>query len=135
MALSEISPLRYGKLLAKIQPKVIETRAEFDRYVEAMEDLDRRAERTALPAEELALLSLLERLVKDYDDKVEMPTLPPHEMMAHLMRWRGLQPADLLTIFGTRTAIAQVLAGKREPSTSQVRKLAGFFHVSAALFL
>lgn len=44
MAVTEISPIKYGKVLAKALPKVIETREEFDRHVAIMEELDRRAE-------------------------------------------------------------------------------------------
>ena len=78
MAVTEISPSKYGKLLAKAQPKVIETREEFDRCVEIMEALDRRVENgKTLSPEERALLNLLEQLVEDYDDKIELPELPP----------------------------------------------------------
>src|ERR1035437_10620208 len=84
MAVSEISPIKYGKLLAKALPKVIETRDEFDRYVAMMEQLDRRAETGGrLSPEEEVLRSLLERLVKDYDDQIELPDVPPHRMIVH----------------------------------------------------
>ena len=42
MAVTELSPTKYGKLLSAALPKVIETRAEFDRAVALMEALDRR---------------------------------------------------------------------------------------------
>lgn len=136
MAVSEISPIKYGKLLAKVLPKVIETRDEFDRYVAIMEQLDRRAEGGGLPSpEEEVLLALLEQLVKDYDDKIELPDVPPHKMIGYLMEWRNLRQADLLPIFGSRSVASEVLAGKREPSKAHIRKLADFFHVSAELFL
>ena len=135
MAIAEISPIRYGELLAKTLPKVIETREEFDRYVETMEQLDRRAAKEPLSPEELALLTLLERLVKDYDDQVELPEVPPHRMIRFLMEQRHLRQADLLPIFGSRSVASEVLAGKREPSKAHIRKLAEFFHVSAELFL
>jgi len=135
MAIAEISPIRYGELLAKTLPKVIETREEFDRYVETMEQLDRRAAKEPLSPEELALLTLLERLVKDYDDQVELPEVPPHRMIRFLMDQRHLRQADLLSIFGSRSVASEVLAGKREPSKAHIRKLAEFFHVSAELFL
>ena len=135
MAIAEISPIRYGRLLAKALPKVIETREEFDHYVEEMEQLDRRAEKEALSPEELTLLTLLERLVKDYDDQFELPDVPPHKMIAFLMEHRGLRQADLLPVFGSRSVASEVLAGKREPSKAHIRKLAEFFHVSADLFL
>jgi hypothetical protein len=70
MAVMQLSPIRYGKLLAKSLPKLIETDEEFDRYVETMECLDRKAADGGLTPEEEALLALLERLVQDYDDKI-----------------------------------------------------------------
>lgn len=136
MAVTAISPLKYGKLLAKALPKVIETREEFDRYVAMMEQLDRRAEMgAALSPEEEMLLALLEQLVKDYDDQIELPDVPPHKMIAYLMEQRGLRQADLLPIFGARSAASDVISGKREPSKAHIRKLADFFHVSPELFL
>jgi len=101
-----------------------------------MEQLDRRAETGGrLSPEEEVLRSLLERLVKDYDDQIELPDVPPHRMIVHLMEWRNLRQADLLPIFGSRSVTSEVLAGKREPSKAHIRKLADFFHVSAELFL
>src|ERR1035437_6398875 len=107
MAVSEISPIKYGKLLAKVLPKVIETRDEFDRDVAMMEQLDRRAEAgDPLSPEEEVLRSLLERLVKDYDDShYSLPDVPPHKMIVHLMEWRNLRQADLLPIFGSRSVV------------------------------
>lgn len=135
MALAEISPVKYGKLLAKVLPKVIETKAEFLRCVETMEQLDRRSESGLATPEEEALLNLLERLIKDYDDQIELPELPPHKMIAYLMEWRGLRQADLLPVFGSRSVASDVLNGKREPSKAHIRKLADFFKVSPELFL
>src|SRR5947209_3401205 len=46
--ISELSPARYGKLLAKSLPKIIETDEEFDRYMQMMEELDRRERHAVL---------------------------------------------------------------------------------------
>lgn len=135
MAVTEISPTRYGKLLAKSLPKVIETREEFDRSVAMMEQLDRRGEAEGLSAEEETLRALLERLVEDYDERIELPEAPPQATIAYLMEQRGLRQADLLPIFGSRSVASDVVSGKREPSKAHVRRLADFFHVSADLFL
>ena len=134
MAITAISPSKYGKLLAKTLPKVIETRDEFDHYVEMMEKLDRRAEGGPLSLEEEALGALLERLVKDYDDKITLPDVPPHNVIGFLMEQRHLRQADLLPVFGSRSVASEVLAGKREPSKAHIRKLADFFHVSVEVF-
>ena len=136
MAITEISPIKYGKLLATALPKVIETRKEFDRYVAIMERLDRRAENgEALSPEENTLLALLEHLIQDYDDKIELPDVPPLPMLLYLMEQRDLRQADLVPIFGSRSVASDVINGKREFSKAHIRRLAEFFHVSAEVFL
>lgn len=135
MAVAEISPSKYGKLLAKTLPKVIETREEFDRYVEIMEQLDRAETEEPLSPEGEALRSLLERLVKDYDDRIELPRLAPHQVVLHLMEHKGLRQADMLPIFGSRSVASDVLNGRRELSKNHIRRLAEFFNLSADLFL
>jgi HTH-type transcriptional regulator/antitoxin HigA len=133
MGLTTLNPAKYGRLCAAVVPKVIETDAEFDRLVEAMESLDRKPEATP---EEGALRDLLAKLIKDYDDShFSLPDVPPREMIAFLMEQRDLRQADLLPVFGSRSVASDVLAGKREPSKAHIRKLADFFHVSPELFL
>ncbi|SPF42724.1 conserved hypothetical protein [Candidatus Sulfopaludibacter sp. SbA4] len=136
MALTEISPRKYGKLLATTLPKVIENRKEFDRYVATMEQLDRRVENGgSLSPEENALVALLERLIQDYDDRVELPDVPPLQILQYLMEQRGLRQADLLPIFGSRSVTSDVINGKRDFSKAHIRRLAEFFHVSPQVFL
>lgn len=136
MALTTISPIKYGRLLAKIRPKVIETREEFDRYLQKMEQLDRRAEAgKPLTAEEETLLALLEQLVKDYDDKVDFPAVPPLEALKFLMEKKGLRQADLLEVFGSRSVASDVLNGRREISKAHARRLADYFRLPADLFI
>lgn len=137
MAVTEISPTEYGRLLAKTLPKVIETPEEFDRAVALMEGLDVREMKTGIPLgpEEDALRSLLEKLIKDYDDRIELPKTTPDSMIRYLMEHKGLRQADLLPVFGSRSVASDVINGKREPSKAHIRKLAEFFHLSPALFL
>jgi HTH-type transcriptional regulator/antitoxin HigA len=134
MALNAISPARYGKVLAKALPRVIETRQEFDRHVALMEQLDRRAEAGAASPEEHALLVLLEHLVKEYDDRIELPEVAPFQIVTHLMEHKGLRQVDLLPVFGSRAVASAVLSGKRELSKAHIRGLAEFFHLSPAAF-
>ncbi len=136
MAVTDISPIKYGKLLAKALPKVIETREEFDHYVQMMEELDRRAESgEALSPEEKTLLALLEQLVKDCDDKIDLPKVPPHKIVLHLMEHKGLRQADLLPVFGSRSVASDVLSGRRGISKAHARKLADYFRLPADLFI
>jgi HTH-type transcriptional regulator/antitoxin HigA len=134
MAVNAISPARYGKVLAKARPRVIESREEFDRHVALMEELDRRAESGNASPEEQVLLVLLEHLVKEYDDRVELPTVAPYQIVAHLMEHKGLRQVDLVPVFGSRAVASAVLSGKRELSKAHIRGLAEFFHLSPATF-
>ena len=134
MAVNAISPARYAKVLAKARPRVIETREEFDRHVTLMEALDRRAEAGEASPEEFALLALLEHLVREYDDRIELPEAAPFQIVAHLMEHKGLRQVDLLPVFGSRAVASAVLSGKRELSKAHIRGLAEFFHLSPAAF-
>lgn len=129
----QIDPARYGKLCAKVVPKIIESDEEFDRLAVVMETIDFKDNPTP---EEKTVSALLAKLIQDYDDRHHaLPDAPPSETIAFLMNQRGLRPSDLLSIFGARSVASDVLSGKREPSKAHVRKLAEFFHVSADLFL
>ncbi len=127
-----ISSVKYRNLVAKAMPKVIETRQELRRFTDMLEALD-RPDRNLSP-EERALEGLLERLLADYEDRIELPEVPPHEMLAHLMEHRGLRQADMLPVFGSRSVASAVLSGKREPSKAHIRRLADFFKLSPAAF-
>jgi len=81
------------------------------------------------------LLALLEQLVKAYDDKIELPQLPPHRIVLHLMEHKGLRQADMLSVFGSRSVASDVLNGRRAISKAHARKLADYFHLPADLFI
>jgi HTH-type transcriptional regulator/antitoxin HigA len=132
-----VSPAKYGRLLAKTLPKVIETRGEFDRYVKVMEELDRHAEESGhrLSPEEKALSELLLKLIEDYDDPVELPPVEPYKIVLYLMEQRGLRQVDLVPVFGSRSVASAVLNGKRAISKAHARKLADFFHLGVGAFL
>jgi HTH-type transcriptional regulator / antitoxin HigA len=122
---------KYRALVAKALPKVIETDEEFDHFVEMLEALDRKSD---LTPEEKTLEVLLAKLIQDYDDRIELPKVPAHEMIRFLMEHKGLRQADLLPVFGSRSVVSDVLAGKREPSKAHIRKLAEFFKLSPEVF-
>ncbi len=125
---------KYGKLLAKTLPKVIETDEEFDRMAALLEELT--IPERELTREEDALASLLEKLVIAYDDEhYPLPDVPPHRMVRFLMEQRGLKQADLVPVLGSRAQVSDLVNGKRGISKAQVKKLAEYFKVSAELFI
>jgi len=125
---------RYGKLLAKALPKIIETDEEFDRMAALLEELT-IPEREMTPEED-ALANLIEKLVMDYDDRYyAIPDAKPHKMVQFLMEQRGLKQADLVPVLGSRAQVSDLVNGKRGISKAQAKKLAEYFGVSAALFI
>ena len=59
----------------------------------------------------------------------------PLEILRHLMDLRGMTPADLGEIFGSRPAATMILKGRREMSKAHIRAAAAYFAVSPAVFL
>jgi HTH-type transcriptional regulator/antitoxin HigA len=59
----------------------------------------------------------------------------PRQILQHLMEARNLTQKDLWKTFGSKGITSEVFQGKRSISKGQAKKLAKFFHVSAALFI
>jgi len=130
-----IDPKKYTRLANRVVVRAIETEAEYDRMVAAIEHLmDKGEER--LTREEAALLETMAILVAAYDDQRNpLPSLPPNQTLAYLLESSGRVPKDLLPIFGTRGRVSEVLCGKRSISKVQAKKLAALFKVSIDLFI
>jgi HTH-type transcriptional regulator/antitoxin HigA len=129
-----LDPVVYGNLLAAELPKPIEIEKEFERMAERLEELDFPSRN--LTPEEVALREILAALVEVYEkEHRQLPEQPPYEMVRYLMEQRGLKQADLVSVLGTRAQVSDVVTGKRGISKAQAKKLAGFFQVSADLFI
>jgi len=86
--------------------------------------------------EETTLADLLTKLIQDYDEaQFPIAETPPHEMIAYLMEQRGLTPAELEEVIGSRAQVSNILSGKRAISPPQAKKMAAFFRVAADLFI
>ena len=129
-----IDDRKYARVLAKVLPRVITTDQEHERMLAAVEKLmDKSGHRTA---EEDAALDLMVRLIKDYEEEHHpLPDPTPHEMLVYLMEQRSLKQADLLPIFKSRGYVSDVVNARRAISKVHARQLAGFFKVSAELFI
>jgi HTH-type transcriptional regulator/antitoxin HigA len=129
-----IDDRKYARVLAKVLPRVITTDEEHERMLAEVETLMDKGERRT--AEEDAALELMVCLVKDYEEEHHPLADPtPQEMLVYLMEQRGLKQADLLPIFKSRGYVSDVINAKRGISKIHARQLAGFFKVSASLFI
>lgn len=126
---------KYGRLLARTHPSVIETEEENERILSEVEKLIDKGESRA--PEEGRLLELLIKLVEDFEEKhYPIPDAPPHEILQELMRQHDLRQRDLVPLLGSsRGTASEVINGKRRISRTQAKALAEHFHVSAELFL
>lgn len=126
---------RYADLLAAVLPKPIESEAENERALEIVNDLMTKGEKN-LTAEERWLLKMLVRLIEDFEEKAyPVDEAPPKVVLKTLMEDRGLKQIDLAPLFGGRSRVSDVLAGKREISKTQAKALAEYFKVSADVFI
>lgn len=89
-----------------------------------------------LTTEERWLLRMLVRLIEDFEEKAyPINEAQPRAMLKTLMEDRGLKQIDLAPLFGGRSRVSDVLAGKRDISKAQAKALAAFFKVPADLFI
>jgi HTH-type transcriptional regulator / antitoxin HigA len=123
----------YAVLLAKVQPKAIETEAENELYLAEVAKLMRLGEALS-PAQE-RLLKLLVNLIESFEDKhYQLKQATPLEILNELMSQHRLKQKDLVSVFGSQGIASEVLNGKREISKATAKALAGFFNVSPVLF-
>lgn len=128
-----INPSDYAQLLAKYQPKVIETEAENDRAIELAQELEHKAHRSN---EEDAILELLVTLIAKFEDEnypLEKGT--PHSMLLDLMESNNIKQENLVGVIGSRGVVSEVVNGKRSISKAQAKALAEFFSVDVGLFI
>jgi HTH-type transcriptional regulator/antitoxin HigA len=124
---------KYGKLLARTLPAVIETDAEYEHFLAQIEKLIDKENRSP---EEDKLFDLMIVLVESFEEKnYPIPDAPPHEVLQELMRSRGLKQRDLLSIFGSDGLASEVVNGKRNISRAHAKSLAEYFHVPVDLFI
>ncbi|MBW4422354.1 MAG: transcriptional regulator [Myxacorys californica WJT36-NPBG1] len=123
----------YGQLLAEFKPQVIDSEAEYDRALEAVEQLMGCQNRAP---EQTELLKLLVALIEAYETThYPMEASTPQEMLEHLMESAGVRQADLVGVLGSKGVVSEVVNGKRSISKAQAKALGEFFHVSPSLFI
>lgn len=126
---------RYGRLLGKVMPVVIDTEDDYERMLAAFEQLMDKDEEQLTP-EDGRLLRLLSILIEEYEDRnIPLPRSKPHKMVKYLLEEKGLKASDLTSMIGSEGRVSEMLVGKRSISKEQAKSLAAFFHVPVDLFI
>lgn len=103
---------------------------------QALAVIDGLTEKPSRSAAEEEYLSALTDLVETYEAvHVAIPPTTGVDALRHLMAENDLSQADLVPIFGTPSAISEVLSGKRGLSLAHVKKLAARFGVPTDVFI
>ena len=126
---------KYGRLLGRAMPVVIENETEYHRMLATLESLMEKDE-DAMSPEDGRLLKLLAVLIEEYEDrKVPLPPAEPHKMLKYLLEEKGVKQSDLWPVVGSKSRVSEILAGKRSITKGQAKNLAAFFHVPVELFI
>jgi HTH-type transcriptional regulator / antitoxin HigA len=122
-----------AKMIAKGAPRVIHNDAELEAYTDALFQL------TALEnpsCDEVEAIELLTLLVERYErEHYPIPTADPVSVVRFLIEQQSLTQRDLIPQFGSESAVSMFLAGKRNLTLAQVRKLSSRFKLPADVFI
>lgn len=136
MQVAEINRImqEYRRLRAIVPLGNIRTKKEYERAVGLLDAiLDEIGEDEKHPMAELA--DAIGVFVERYEaEHAPIPAGKPAEILRFLMTEHGLRQTDFPDI-GSQGVISELLAGKRELNTRQIRKLAKRFGVSPAVFV
>lgn len=129
------NPKKYGALLTRTLPGVIENEADYGRLEAVFNDL--MSKREKLAPEESRLFDLLANLLEDYEKRT-LPPLEkssPLETLKFLIEENGLRQSDLADVFGRQSVVSEVLNGKREITKNQAKSLARRFNLRLEAFI
>jgi HTH-type transcriptional regulator/antitoxin HigA len=122
-----------AKMIAKGAPHVIHNDAELEVYTEALFQLT--ALENPSPSEEEAI-ELLTLLVERYEQEhYPIPAADPVSVVRLLIDQQNLTQRDLIPQFGSESAVSMFLAGQRNLTIEQVRKLCNRFKLPADVFI
>ena len=103
---------------------------------QALDIIDRLTDRPQRSTGEEEYLGALADLVYVYEhEHVTWPPVTGIAVLRHLMDEHSLTQADLAPLFGGRSVISEVLAGKRRLSLTHITRLAERFGLPADVFI
>lgn len=117
------------------QSAYIELLKSLEELLATQQVIDSLIDRAELTTDEQDYLNVLGTLVYEYEQKHQpIPDIYGVELLKALLVELDLRQKDLVPIFKTESIVSEVLTGQRQLSTTHIRKLAEFFHISPAAF-
>ena len=122
-----------AEMIAHGAPHVIHNDTELEVYTEALFNLT-KLDNPSPPEEEA--IELLTLLVERYEQEhYPIPAADPVSVVRLLIEHGNLTQRDLIPQFGSESAVSMFLAGQRNLTIEQVRKLCTRFKLSADVFI
>lgn len=124
----------YRRIRQVIPLGILRTKADYSKAVKALDEiLDEIGEEESQPLAELA--DALSLFIENYEaTHARLPVAKPAQVLKYLMQEHGLTQSDLSEV-GTQGVVSEILTGKRQLNTRQIRALAKRFGVSAIVFI
>jgi HTH-type transcriptional regulator/antitoxin HigA len=122
-----------AEMIAQGAPRVIHNDAELEAYTNALFRLTALESPSSSEVEAIELLTLL---VERYEQEhYSIPAADPAAIVRFLIDQQDLTQRDLIPQFGSESAVSMFLAGKRNLTIEQVRKLSTRFKLPADVFI
>ncbi len=122
-----------GEMIARGAPHVIHNDAELEVYTDALFQLTALESPSRFEFEAIELLTLL---VERYEQEhYPIPAADPASVVRFLIEKQDLTQRDLIPQFGSESAVSMFLAGHRNLTIEQVRKLSARFKLPADVFI
>lgn len=112
----------------------IRTEKDYDRAIELLNHLlDEVGDDESHPL--FNFLDVLGTMIERYEEEhVKIPDVPVRIVLKFFMQEHKLKQSELPEL-GTQSVVSEILSGKRELNTRQIRALSKRFHVSPAVFI
>jgi len=122
-----------SEMIARGAPRLIHSDAELAAYTEALFELTALDHPSRSDADAIELLTLL---IERYEQaRFPIPAAKPVAVVRFLIERQGLTQRDLVPQFGSESAVSMFLAGERNLTLEQVRKLSARFRLPADVFV
>jgi HTH-type transcriptional regulator/antitoxin HigA len=122
-----------AEMIARGAPHVIHNDAELEAYTDALFELTALGSPSGFELEAIELLTLL---VERYEQEhYPIPAADPVSVVRFLIEQQNLRQRDLIPQFGSESAVSMFLAGHRNLTIAQVRKLSARFKLPADVFI
>lgn len=107
-----------------------------EHLAEAIEVIHQLLDKPTRTEADEAYLGALTDIVEVYENThVHIPSSSGLEVLRSLVEENGLSENDLAPIFGTTSAVSEVLAGIRPLTLTEITRLADYFGVPADVFV